>query len=153
MGPLNRGDKPFAEWADRFTISADCTSLWIMKHLVVTLVSASLLVGCSSKPTRIEATVSGNTGKYMGFPLCIEVSYENDESLGVYERNVCTSQSLAGAFNVTLTDEADDTEHDTFRQAGNVFLRANAMEIAGTETSRDEEQDGDTQRISVTIDF
>lgn len=117
------------------------------------LLAAVALGGCTGKPTRVEAHLAGDSGKYQGFPVCVEVSYQNEETLGIYVEDLCSDGPVEGAFDVTLSGEADDLENDVVNAFGVVFLRANAMEITGTETSRVEEDDGDLRTLSVAVSF
>lgn len=124
-----------------------------MKTVASALLSAGLLLGCSEKVHRVEATLTGDAGKYQGFPVCIEVSYQNEKSLAIYPENLCSAETVIGAFEVSLAAQADDLEFDVFNSSGDVFLRANTMEIAGVVSSRSEVEDGDTMKIAVTVAF
>lgn len=124
-----------------------------MKSGALMLILAGTLVGCSGKPNRVEATVVGDAGKYKGFPVCVEITYQNTESLGVYPKDLCSAQNVEGPFQVTLSGQADDPENDVYNASGNVYLRANSTAMPGNVTSRSEETEGDTMKLSFTVAF
>jgi hypothetical protein len=125
-----------------------------MKHLAYALAALGLLAGCGGKPSRAEATLIGTTGNFKGFPLCIEVTYQNAETLGIYPKDVCTDAAVSGSFDVTLANQADDPETEVVNGFGQVYLRGNAGEpFYGTESSREQDEDGDTATVRINVAF
>jgi len=126
-----------------------------MKYAVIALSAATLLAGCGGKPNRVDATITGDAGKYQGFPVCLEVSFQNETTLGLYPKDLCSMTAVTGPFEVTVSASADDLENDVYNASGNVFLRTSSatMPINGTVTARTEEQDGDTMTLSVNVTF
>lgn len=120
-------------------------------HLV--FLTAALLVGCSGKPNRVEATITGNAGKYIGFPVCLEVSFASEQNGGSYPEDLCSPAPVTGRFDVTLNGAADNLAEEIFSASGPVFLRANTMEIAGIVTNHTEIPDGDTMKIVIGVEF
>ncbi|MBM4359783.1 MAG: hypothetical protein FJ096_16895 [Deltaproteobacteria bacterium] len=124
-----------------------------MKDLAIPFVALTLLAGCTN-PTRAEATIVGDTGKYMGFPLCIEVTYQNEETLAIYPKDACSPSPLAGPFKVVLGNQADDPDVEVVNGFGQVYLRGNVGEpFYGSETSRSEAVSGDTATIEINVSF
>ncbi len=114
---------------------------------------ALAVVSCGGPPTKVQATIAGDTGNKMGLPVCIEISYQNKKSLGSYTNNLCSDAAVPKVFSVTLSGQADNISTDVYSSSGKVFLRAGKDELAGMDTSRSEETKSDTVNISVAVKF
>ena len=125
-----------------------------MKHLFRSALAVATLCGCSGNPFRAEATVSGDTGKYMGFPVCVEMTYQYESSLEVYRLDACSSAPVGGPFEVKLENAAIDPEKESFNGFGQVYLRGLGGEaFYGTELSREVDTDDDAATLRVNVFF
>jgi hypothetical protein len=121
----------------------------MLLHRIASL--ALLLGGCGgSDVTKVDANISGDAGKYQGFRVCVEISYQNTKSLAVVPKDLCSSETVMGNFQVRVTDKA--FTGDVYNSSGKVFLQINPP-VPGTVTSRDEKIDGETALLSINVKF